>query len=54
MCKLELYSKRSSKYTSPENFLFGGCFKRSTYHVTALGWLKKEGKNEGEEVASLL
>ena len=33
-----------TKYKAPpsENFLATcGCFERNTYHITALGWLKK-------------
>ena len=27
----------------------GGCFKSKTCHVTALGWMKKEERKEGED-----
>ena len=38
--KSQLCSKQSSNEPSPETI--GGCFERSSYLVTALGWLKKE------------
>ena len=45
----ELHSKQSSNAPSPENFLtIGGYFKRCTYHVTALSWLKKEEERKKE------
>ena len=41
--KSKLHSKRSSKWSSPENFLHtGGCFERNTSRVQALGWLEKK------------
>ena len=39
----QLRSKRSSKGTSSDNFLAtGGFFECNTYHITALGCLKKK------------
>ena len=43
----QLCSTASSKCIPQENSLAtGGCFKRNTYRVTALGWLKKEEEDE--------
>ena len=44
------HSNQSSNEPSPDNFMtIGGCFKRCTYRVMALGWLKKEVEEEEEE-----
>ena len=41
----QLRSKQSAKAPSPENSLAtGSCFECNIYHITALGWLKKERK----------
>ena len=41
--------KTKCKAPPPENSLAtGGCFKCNTYHIKALGWLKKERKKEDE------
>ena len=40
-------SKAQMHHPRPENFLtIGGYFECYTYRVTALGWLKKEEKEE--------
>ena len=40
-------SKAQKDLRSPENFVtIGGCFERYTYHVTALGWLKKKERKK--------
>ena len=45
--KSQLHSKQSSKGPFPENSLAsGGCFEHYTYHVMALGWLKKKEKKK--------
>ena len=45
-----LRSKRSSNEPSPGNFLtIGGYFERYTYHVMALGWLKKKERKKEED-----
>ena len=43
--KFQLCSMQNSNGPSSENFMtIGGCFECYTYHVTALGWLKKREK----------
>ena len=40
-------SKAQKDHRSPENFVtIGGCFECYTYHVTALGWLKKKERKK--------
>ena len=40
-----------TKAPCPENSLAtGGYFEHNTYHVTALGWLKKERKKEFKKI----
>ena len=43
----QLRSKQNAKASPPENSLAtGGSFKRNTFIVTALDWLKKEKEDE--------
>ena len=45
--KLQLCSKWSLKWPSPENFLANsGCFECNTYPVMVISWLKKERKKK--------
>ena len=48
--KFQLCLMQNSNGPLSENFVtIGGCFEHYTYHVTALGWLKKSEKKKKEE-----
>ena len=48
--KFQLCSMQNSNGPSSENFVtIGGCFERYTYHITALGWLKKKEKKKKDK-----
>ena len=48
--KSQLRSKQSANAPPPKNSLAtGGCFEYNTYHVAALGWLKKKKERKKDE-----